>query len=48
MTILYVNSVNCLPVISVLVILSGELKGMQEYAYCLILLWSVVIMLEEL
>ena len=33
MTILYVNSVNCLPVISVLVILSGELTLMQGYAH---------------
>jgi len=33
MTILYVNSVNCLPIISVLVILSGELTLMQGYPH---------------
>lgn len=32
MTILYVNSVNCLPVTAIVVVLSGELHSMQTYA----------------
>ena len=31
MTILYVNSINCLPVTAIVVVLSGELHQMQSY-----------------